>query len=172
MCCGSTLTPVFLLIPRVPQPPPLISSPSGCARGLNGWCHGSAWDDVPCRGSRGCPCCVCSFRSKRKLEPRDRPVDPVLVPADTDGVLPGFYISGYDNLFCSFWTQNQIIGDFRMTLDNRDSRCCCTVFLSANRGQQSVRLGMRTTTAAVWVHSGLAVLPGFHGALCVYSPVF
>lgn len=119
--------------PRVPQPPPLISSPSGCARGLNGWCHDYVWDDVPCRGSRGCPCCVCFFCSKHKLELRDWLMDPVLIPADMDGVLPGFYISEYDNLFCSFWTQNQIIGDFRMTLDNRDSRCCCTVFLSAKQ---------------------------------------
>lgn len=87
----------------------------------------------PRHGSRGCPRRVRFFCSKHKLELRDWLVAPVLIPADMDGALPGFYISEYDNLFWSFWTQNQTIGDFRMTLDYRASRCCCTVSLSAKQ---------------------------------------
>lgn len=170
MCRGSTLTPAFLLslsLPRLPHPPPLISFPSRLCQGLEWmmsrlrvrWCP-------PAVDREGALVVSVSSAPNTNLNWGTALVDPpVLIPEEMDGVLPGFYIGEYDNLFCSFWTHNQIIGDFRTTLDTMTLEtldvAAARFSFQLNRGHQSVGPGIRTTTttAAVWVHSGLAVLP-------------
>ncbi len=180
--------PSLFHIPIPLQHPPMSCLPPGCARVLNGWCHGCVWDDDLWLWSRARPCSSFSLPPDMSLKwgwGWSRLMDgPLLFPVMltwADRCQDVIFFC--DNLFYKrrlnseqkMWPFQKDIGQLkRLKLFKKWN--FCTVFLSAkHRGQQSVWLrtvhGLILQLCVSLAHGGLAVLPDWLWRFLLPPPV-